>query len=120
MENLFAEPYRGPKRRGNQRQTTYQGIGNLAIEGLESGMTLDEVASEIGVTKGAIIKALANMKYECDELKREYAFRRGLFGPLIQATDKQAAEIRGMAVDSIARWRNHQGIPINRARERDE
>ena len=120
MEKLFDDPYREPKRRGNQRQTTYQGIGNLAIEGLESGMTLDEVASEIGVTKGAIIKALANMKYECEELKREYAFRRGLFGPLFRATDAQAAEICGISAGSMANWRSKQGIPCNRESERGE
>ena len=120
MENLFDEPYREPKRRGSRYEVKHQGIGNLAIEGLESGITLDDVASEIGVTKGAIIKALANMKYKCDEVEREYAFRRGLFGPLFRATDAQAAEICGVSHGSIANWRTRNGIPCNRESERAE
>jgi hypothetical protein len=119
MENLFDEPYREPKRQRDNRSDTYQGLGNLAIEGLESGMTLDEVANELGVTKGSIIMALANMKYKCDEVEREYAFRRGLFGRFIQATDAQAAEICGIGVGSMASWRIRQGIPANRVSESD-
>jgi hypothetical protein len=119
MENLFDEPYREPKRFGDRYKTKHQGIGNLAIEGLESGMTLDEVASEIGVTKGKIIMALTGARYKCDEVEREYAFRRGLFGRFIQATDAQAAEICGIGVWSMASWRIRQGIPANHTRERE-
>ena len=114
MEKLFDEPYREPKYTRRQADVTNQGIGNLAIEGLESGMTLDDVANELGVTRGAIIKALANMKYKCDEVDREYAFRRGLFGRFIQATDEQAAEICGISYAAMAKWRTRNGIPINR------
>ena len=117
MEKLFDEPYREPKYNRRRANVKYQGIGNLAIEGLESGMMLDDVANELGVTRGAIIKALANMKYKCDEVEREYAFRRGLFGRFIQATDAQAAEICGMTVPAMAKWRIMQDIPCNRERD---
>ena len=120
MENLFDDPYREPKRRGSRYEVKHQGIGNLAIEGLENGMTLDEVAYDTGATKGSLLRVLANMKYECEELKREYNFRRGLLGPLFRATDAQVAEICDVTVPAIAYWRNQQGIPINRESERGE
>jgi len=114
MKNLFDEPYHEPKRHRRNTHVRQQGIGNLAVEGLESGMTLDEVACELGVKKGVLFTTLANMKYRCEEVDREYAFRRGLFGSLFRATDKQAAEICGTSVKSMGNWRTEHDIPINR------
>lgn len=114
VKNLFDEPYHEQKRNRSNTHVRQQGIGNLAVEGLESGMTLDEVARELGVKKGVLFTTLAKMKYECEEVDREYAFRRGLFGSLFRATDKQAAEICGASVTSMVNWRTKHDIPANR------
>lgn len=118
MEALFDEPYHEFARHRQGTLNRNGSVGFMAQQGLEDGMTLEEVAEEIGRSPAQIARALKSAGLECPDWDREDAFRRGLFGPLFRATDKQAAEICGVSDGAMRSWRRRQGIPRNSSRGR--
>ena len=119
IEALFDEPYHEYTRPygwqiGRKR---YASVAFLAQQGIEEGMSLDEIADELGKSPAQVAQALKTAGIACPNWERECAFRRGLFGPLFRATDAQAAEVCGVSVGAIAGWRARNGIPANPARK---
>jgi hypothetical protein len=116
IESLFDEPYHEFSQKSGGKPTRLSSIAFLAEQGLEAGMTLDEVAEEIGRSPAQVAHALRRAGLECPDWEREDAFRRGLYGPLFRATDAQAAEICGVSIGAMAGWRHSNGIKTNGAR----